>query len=51
MDEYAEMERLVKESGITCQVELELHYNPVVMRTKELIENEAMGKMREHFYW
>ena len=45
MDEYAEMERLVKESGITCQVELELHYNPVVMRTKELIENEAMGKI------
>ena len=45
MDEYAEMERLVKESGITFQVELELHYNPVVIRTKELINSEAMGKM------
>ena len=45
MDEYAEMERLVAESGITFQVELELHYNPVVIRTKELIDSEAMGKM------
>ena len=45
MDEYAEMERLVKESGITFQIELELHYNPVVIRMKELIKNKAMGEM------
>ena len=45
MDEYAEMERLVKESGITFQIELELHYNPVVLRMKELIKNKAMGEM------
>ena len=44
MDEYAEMERLVKESGITFQIELELHYNPVVMRMKELIKNKAVGE-------
>ena len=44
MDEYAEMERLVAESGITCQVELELHYNPVVMRTKELVASKAVGE-------
>ncbi len=45
MDEYAEMERLVKTSGITFQVELELHYNPVVMRTKELVKNKAIGNV------
>jgi predicted dehydrogenase len=44
MDEYAEMERLVNESGITFQVELELHYNPVVMRMKELVKNKAVGE-------
>ena len=44
MDEYAEMEKLVEESGITCQVELELHYNPVVIRTKELVADKAMGE-------
>ena len=44
MAEYAEMERLVSESGITFQIELELHYNPVVMRMKELIENKAIGE-------
>ena len=44
MEEYAEMEKLVEESGITCQVELELHYNPVVMRTKELVAQKAMGE-------
>ena len=43
MDEYAEMEKLVKQSGITFQIELELHYNPVVMRMKELIKSEAVG--------
>ena len=45
MDEYAEMERLVKESGITFQVELELHYNPVVIRMKELVKNKEVGTM------
>lgn len=43
MEEYAEMERLVAESGITFQIELELHYNPVVMRMKELMKNHAVG--------
>ncbi len=45
MDEYAEMEKLVKESGITFQIELELHYNPVVMRMKELVKNGAVGEI------
>ena len=37
------MERLVKESGIVYQIELELHYNPVVMRAKELNSSGAIG--------
>ncbi len=45
MDEYAEMIRLTEEAGIVCQVELELHYNPVVMRMKELNESGAVGKL------
>ena len=45
MDEYAQMQRLVKESGITYQIELELHYNPVVMRAKELSNSGAVGKL------
>ncbi len=45
MEEYAEMERLVKEHDIICQVELELHYNPVVCRMKELVKNGAVGEM------
>lgn len=45
MDEYTEMQRLVRESGITYQIELELHYNPVVIRTKELNDANAVGKL------
>ena len=45
MEEYAEMEKLVAESGIVCQVELELHYNPVVNRMKSLIKDKAVGEM------
>ncbi len=43
MDEYAEMQKLVKDSGITFQIELELHYNPVVIRMKELVNSGALG--------
>ena len=39
MKEYDEMEELVEKNHIVCQVELELHYNPVVKRLKELKEN------------
>ena len=43
MDEYSEMQRLVHESGITFQIELELHYNPVVIRMKELVGGGKVG--------
>lgn len=45
MDEYAEMERVCKENGVVCQVELELHYNPVVQRMKQLVADGSVGKM------
>ena len=30
MNEYSEIIDLVKKAGIVCQIELEMHYNPVV---------------------
>ena len=42
MDEYAEMERLVKESGITFQIELELHY-------KEAYAENQYRLAQEHY--
>ncbi len=44
--EYDEMIRLVDEAGIVCQVELELHYNPVMQRVKELEESGKLGSLR-----
>lgn len=45
-DEYDEMIRLVDEAGIVCQVELELHYNPVMQRVKELEKSGKLGNLR-----
>ncbi len=45
MDEYDEMISLTEKSGIVCQIELELHYNPVVNRLKELNNNAVIGKI------
>ena len=45
MDEYDEMIRLVDEAGIVCQIELELHYNPVMERVKQLNETGKLGKL------
>lgn len=41
--EYDEMIRMVKESGVICQVELELHYNPTVRRALELAQSGEIG--------
>ena len=46
MEEYAEMQRICSEAGIVFQVELELHYNPVVMRLKELNQAGSLGTLR-----
>jgi predicted dehydrogenase len=45
MAEYEEMIRLVNESGIVCQVELELHYNPVVERVKRIVQSRELGEI------
>src|SRR5690606_18897201 len=44
-EEYERMIRAVNENGIICQVELELHYNPVVARLKEMVrDKQALGR-------
>ena len=45
MDEYTEIEELVEESGIVCQVELEMHYNPVVTRLYQIISRGDLGQL------
>lgn len=44
-DEYSDMEKMVDESGIVCQVELEMHYNPVMTRVYEMIGNNELGRL------
>jgi predicted dehydrogenase len=44
-DEYNEMIRLVDLSGIVFQIELEMHYNPVIYRIRKLIEADAIGRI------
>lgn len=43
--EYQQMIDITEEAGVVCQIELELHYNPVVARLKELIAQNAIGKL------
>jgi len=45
MTEYEEMISLAKKSGIVCQIELEMHYNPVVKRLYELTAEMETGKI------
>jgi len=45
MDEYTEIEKLVQESGIVCQVELEMHYNPVVTRLYQIVAQGDLGQI------
>ena len=45
MDEYNEMIDIVEKSGVVCQIELELHYNPVVRRLKELNDSNKIGNI------
>ena len=43
--EYDRMIELVDEAGVVCQVELELHYSPVVERVKRLVSQGAVGRI------
>lgn len=46
MEEYDRMIEVTEKAGIICQVELELHYNPVVNRVKELLAAGAVGNLQ-----
>lgn len=45
MAEYDQMIELVDKAGVVCQIELEMHYNPVVHRLREQIAGGAIGRM------
>lgn len=45
MAEYDEMIDVVDKAGTVCQIELEMHYNPVIHRIKKLVREGAIGKV------
>lgn len=45
MDEYAEMQRLIKEKGIVFQIEQELMFDRTLRRIKELCDSGKIGKI------
>lgn len=46
MAEYDRMIEVVDRHGVVCQIELEMHYNPVVHRLRQLISGGAIGRIR-----
>lgn len=44
-EEYDAMIDMVDRAGIVCQIELEMHYNPVVHRLRKLIADGAVGRL------
>ena len=46
LEEYDRMIQLVEEKDLICQVELEMHYNPVIARLKEVVESGKLGKLK-----
>ncbi len=45
LSEYDEMIEMVERAGLVCQIELELHYNPVVHRIQRLVAEGAIGEI------
>lgn len=45
MAEYDEMIQRVDRAGIVFQIELEMHYNPVVHRIRKLVDEGAIGRV------
>ena len=45
-DEYDRMIELVEGAGLVCQIELELHHNPVVQRVKRAVADGTIGRIR-----
>ena len=46
LEQYDRMIAWVERAGVVCQVELELHYNPVVHRVMQLLAEGAIGRLR-----
>ena len=46
LGEYDRMIMAVDRAGLTCQIELELHYNPVVRRVFEQLARGVIGRVR-----
>lgn len=44
--EYEEIIQLVKKNNVVCQIELELHYNPVVERLKRIVRSNKLGNIQ-----
>ena len=45
MEEYDRMIELCESNHVICQIELELHYNPVVRRMKEIVASGKLGNL------
>jgi predicted dehydrogenase len=45
LEEYDKMIELVDRAGIICQIELELHYNPVMHRIKQVVASGELGPL------
>ena len=43
--EYDRMIEMVEAAGLVCQIELELHYNPVVQRVQRVLADNALGRL------
>ena len=46
MGEYDEMIKLMEEKDLICQIELEMHYNPVISRLKEVVASGELGELK-----
>ena len=46
MAEYDEMIALIERTNLVCQVELEMHYNPVVHRIRQLVGDGEIGRIQ-----
>ncbi|MBO4733816.1 MAG: Gfo/Idh/MocA family oxidoreductase, partial [Clostridia bacterium] len=46
MGEYDEMIDIIEKNNLVCQVELEMLYNPVIVRMKELVKSGEIGEIK-----
>ena len=46
MAEYDEMIKLMEQKDLICQIELEMHYNPVISRLKEVVASGELGELK-----